>query len=177
MKIVLIIVLLITTLFSIYTFAQEPFIAPAMSSTFVNQWIRFRIIYGEGTGIWEIAQNNSGGWIDQNTGLYKAGPVPNTVDWINYIAPSKTYWTVITVYAEPSIYSINGYTGSLDLDGQGVGISDVVKLLRIVVGLDIDTGLEPDEILFIGDFNATGQIDIGDVVNALRIAIGLTPNT
>ena len=50
-------------------------------------------------------------------------------------------------------------------------IGDVILILRYVVMLDTPT---PEQAAA-ADFNLTGAPDIGDVVNALRIVVGLPP--
>jgi hypothetical protein len=59
----------------------------------------------------------------------------------------------------------------MDIDGGGVGISDVILLLRFNVGLDVPTAEQVET----GDFNLDGAIDIGDVTNALRVTTGAAP--
>ena len=59
----------------------------------------------------------------------------------------------------------------MDLDGGGVGITDVILILRCVVALDSPT---PEQSA-VADFDCDGDISISDVVNCLRVVVGLPP--
>ena len=77
----------------------------------------------------------------------------------------------MTVNTTPRGAGVVGPPTSMDVDGNSLGISDVILILRYVVMLDTPT---PEQAAA-ADFNLSGAPDIGDVVNALRIVVGLPP--
>jgi len=84
----------------------------------------------------------------------------------------KHWWTlglilVVTV-AQAGRVQVVG-PGDIDLDGDAT-VSDAIKILRIVVGLDSPSALER----FLADADGDGAINVGDAVTVLRAVVGLT---
>jgi len=59
----------------------------------------------------------------------------------------------------------------MDVDGGGVGLSDVILMLSYVVGVETPTAEQASA----ADFDCDGSVGLGDVLNALRIVVGLEP--
>jgi len=144
-------------------------LTPSNATVSVGEYLNFVASAGDGT--WSMVSAPSGATIDSVTGLYQAGGTGGETDEVALDIGPEQDRTEVTVTTSPRPNGVVGPPTSMDLDGGGVGISDVVLMLRCAVGLDTPT---PQQ-LAAGDFNWSGSIDIGDVVNALRVAVGLAP--
>lgn len=144
-------------------------LTPRNATVSVGEYLNFVASAGDGT--WSTVSAPSGATIDSVTGLYQAGGTGGETDEVALDIGSEQDRTNVTVTTSPRANGVVGPPTSMDLDGGGVGISDVVLMLRCVVGLDTPTAQQRSA----GDFNWNGSIDIGDVVNALRVVVGLAP--
>jgi hypothetical protein len=110
------------------------------------------------------------------TGTINLSPGTNYVN-INVTAQNgnvRTYvLTIVRGSASQGTTTINGVTTSGskgDLNGDGViSAADIVKLQRIIVGLDTQTS----NTLAIGDLNGDGKISAADIVKIQRHIVGL----
>jgi len=134
------------------------------------EYIHFTQGLGE-SPVWSLLHNQSGGIIDADTGLYQAGVIGDVVDAVLASVTGDSATTTVTVTSAERDADIVGPPTSMDLDGGGVGITDVIGLLRIVVGLDIPTSEE----FAASDFDCDGNVTISDVINCLRVVVGLPP--
>jgi hypothetical protein len=116
----------------------------------------------------------------------------NNVEGVDIRKPATGIYTVEVSAQEvatetPQIFSLvaSGGLGTSmclravgDLDGDGtVGITDVVKVLRLVLGLEPETL----ESILLGDVapagNPDGQLNIADAVRLLKLVVGLDGGT
>jgi len=134
-----------------------------------GDYLRFRTTLSEG-GIWSLIDAASGGSIDASTGLYRAGSATGT-DLVQVLTNSGTATAQVTVSEELRAQGGPGPATSLDVTGGGVGLDDVILLLRYAVGLENPA---PD-VTAAGDFDCDGRIGINDVLNAIRVFVGLEP--
>jgi hypothetical protein len=110
------------------------------------------------------------------TGTINLSPGTNYVN-INVTAQNgnvRTYvLTIVRGSASQGTTTINGTTTSGskgDLNGDGkISAADIVKLQRIIVGLDTQTS----NTLAIGDLNGDGKISAADIVKIQRHIVGL----
>jgi len=163
-----------TTIGSVFYINVSWSIRPQTPVVSIGEYLHFTTPF-DGVEIWSFAYNASSGSIVADNGLYQAGPVGSdgdeVVDTIYVSVEGCSAFNPTTVHITCRGPGVVGPATSMDIDGNSVGISDVVLMLRRAVGLDTFTA-EQEEA---GDFNVTGAVDISDVVNALRVAVGLVP--
>jgi len=163
-----------TTIGSVFYINISWSIRPQTPVVSIGEYLHFTTPFG-GAEVWSFTNNESSGSIVADTGLYQAGPVgsdgDDVVDTIYVSVEGHSAFDLATVHITERGAGVVGPATSMDVDGNSVGIGDVVLMLRRVVGLDTFTA-EQEEA---GDFNVTGTVDISDVVNALRVAVGLEP--
>ena len=135
----------------------------------IGEYVNFTTPLGMGEYAFDV--NDSGGTIDPSTGLYHAGSTGDVVDIVLTTVGEGTAVTAIRVDSFPRDPGRVGPPTSMDVDGSGVTIGDVILMLRHVVGLDTFDGLQR----LAADFDLSGSVTIGDVINALRTAVGLAP--
>ncbi len=148
-------------------------ISPQFPTMSPGEYLHFTTDNPEG-GTWVFAYNNTGGSIDPVTGVYRAGSdlqAPVEVDGIEVGSPHGYAYTEVDVEEQKRPPGQTGPATSMDLDGGGLGLSDVIMMLRYVVGIGTPS---PEEVAA-GDFNVNGDIDLADVINALRVVFGLPP--
>jgi hypothetical protein len=139
----------------------------------VGEYLHFSTSLGPSGGVWTLLQAPSGGTINSGNALYHAGPTGGgVVDVVSALMDTRPVQTDVTVNTDPRGPGVVGPATSMDVDGGGLSIADVILILRYVVGLDIPTA----EQAAAADFNLSGVPDIGDVINALRIVVGLAPS-
>jgi len=147
-----------------------PGIVPSDPEVCVGEYLHFTVFLGGG-GVWSLLAAPSGGSIASDTGLYQAGATGDTTDAVSYFDGVDTFRTDVSVSWFPRFGGTVGPPTSMDLDGAGVGITDVILLLRCTVGLTTPTA----DQFAAGDFNCDGTINISDVINCLRVVVGLPP--
>jgi hypothetical protein len=145
-------------------------IIPANPEVSVAEYLHFTSTLGDG-GIWSLLGAPSGGSIQADTGVYGAGLTGDVTDIVSLSLQTDSATTTVMVATTPRDPGVVGPPTSMDLDGGGVGITDVILILRAVVGLDTPT----PEQQAAADFNCNGSVDISDVINCLRIVVGLPP--
>jgi len=118
--------------------------------------------------VWSLTSAPSGGSIDAGSGLYQAGMTTGVTDEVMVTANSEVATTNVKVMAGGEG---PGAATSMDLDGGGAGITDVLMMIRYIVGLET---FNPTE-LEVADFDCDGNVGIDDVINALRATVGLPP--
>jgi len=154
------------------TFSVTWEIIPADPVVSVGEYLHFCTSLGSSGGLWTLLQAPSGGTIGADNALYNAGPTGGgVVDVVSALVDSRPVSTDVTVNTDPRGPGVVGPATSMDVDGGGLTIADVILILRFVVALDVPT---PEQAAA-ADFNLSGAPDIADVVNALRIAVGLPP--
>lgn len=115
-----------------------------------------------------------------NPGDYNSGLIWTTsnysvvsVDDDGNITAKESGSAIITV-SSGSVYTkitinVPSYSkGDINMDGE-IGLVDVIKLLKIYLGVDNGTSEE----LEIGDMNSDGEINLIDVISLLRIYLGV----
>ncbi len=153
-------------------FTTGTVIVPENPEVAVGEWLHFRCSPSDPGDLWSLTQAPSGGSIDQDTGVYQAGATGAVIDEVTVLSGGSTpYSTDVTVTTTPRGAGVMGPYTSMDLNGGGVGVPDVILMLRITVGLDEPTVVQ----VRVADFNLNGVVDISDVINALRVAVGLAP--
>lgn len=137
----------------------------------IGEYLNFRT-EPELDGVW-LPQGPSAGVLDSGTGVYHAGLVGGVLGGVYFFAYGygKVAETWIEIEWLPRPAEVVGPATSMDLDGAGVGLSDVLLILGNVVGL---WGLSVDEVAA-ADWNHDGQVGLGDAINALRVVVGLAP--
>ncbi len=144
---------------------------PVSPQVAVGEWIHFRVIPGT-LADWALTQEASGGSIDPGTGVYQSGDTGGVTDVVTAsVAGQGDESTNVAVTWATRPSGTMGPPTSMDLDGGGVGISDVILLLRLSAGMDVPSAKQVE----VGDFDIDGQIGISDTVNALRVVAGLPP--
>jgi len=150
-------------------------IRPQTPIVSIGEYLHFTTPFS-GSEVWSVISDGSSCSITADSGIYQAGPVGSdgdeVVDIIYVSVNGHGAFNPTTVHITSRSGGTVGPATSMDIDGNSVGIGDVVLMLRRVVGLDTFTA-EQEEA---GDFNVTGAVDISDVVNALRVTVGLDPN-
>ncbi len=144
-------------------------IAPADPEVSVGEYLHFSTSSGTGA-LWSFVSSESGGSIQQDNGLYQAGGTPGD-DVVMGSVGGEPKTTTVTVTASPRRPGVVGPATSMDVNGNGLGMSDVILMLKFVVGVDTPTAEQVEA----GDFDLDGGIGLSDVTNALRIVVGLEP--
>jgi len=132
-----------------------------------DEFLHFRSALGQGV-TWSLAQSPSGGTVDAATGVYEAGTGGNT-DRIR-VENGISVEMDVNVLSTRSAGVCGPFT-SMDVDGGGLRLSDVILMLKYVVAVDTPTPAET----FAADFNCNASVDLADVINALRVVVGLVP--
>jgi len=135
----------------------------------VDEYLNFTTTLG--LGDYSFHLNDSGGTIDPDTGLYHAGATGDVADVLLTELDAGSAVTVIEVDSGPRDPGRTGPPTSMDVNGGGVNIDDVILMLRHVVGLDTLDELQQ----LAADFDLDGSVSIGDVITALRVVVGLPP--
>jgi len=104
-------------------------------------------------------------------GIYHAGATGGVTDQVMASLGDCICREDITVASEARPPGVVGPPTCMDVNGAGVHIDDVIRMLRRVVGLD-SFAAEQEAA---GDFNLTGVVDLSDVINCLRVVVGLDP--
>ena len=144
-------------------------ITPSYPELAVREWLHFTTTIGPDEQ-WSFVSSDSGGTIDQDNGIYQAGGTTGTdVVMASVIGDSAT--TDATVTATSRDPGIIGPATSMDVDGGGVSVADVIFMLKCVVGSETPTAQQTKA----GDFDCNGSIGLADVMNALRIVVALDP--
>jgi len=115
--------------------------------------------------------DGSGASIDASNGVYRAGATGDREDFVEASIAGGTAATLIEVSDSPRAPGVVGPPTCMDVDGGGVGIGDVILMLKDVVGLEY---LEEDQE-WAADFNSDWGVNLADVINALRAVVGLAP--
>ncbi len=142
---------------------------PRNATVSVGEYLHF--IATAGSGTWSMVSAPSGGTIEAVTGLYRAGETGGKTDEVSVDIGPEQDRTQIDVTMTPRAPGVVGPPTSMDLDGGGVGLSDVILMLKCVVGLHTPTQQQRNA----GDFDCDGAIDLSDVLNALRVVVDLAP--
>ncbi len=149
-------------------------IIPSAPEVSVDEYLNFRIMTPTPTPspapFWSLAYAGSRGSIEVDSGVYQAGETPGE-DVVDVWLGGALGRTNATVTASPRTPGTVGPPTSMDVDGGGVGLSDVIRLLKHVVGVETLTA----EQIEAGDFDCNGSIGLADVLNALRVVVGLEP--
>ena len=145
-------------------------VVPADPEIAVGEYLNFQKSTG-GDGLWSLLSAPSGGTIEAATGVYKAGATGGVTDEVACSEGAELATTTVTVTTSPRPPGTVGPPTSMDVDGSGLGISDVVLILRYVVGLDT---LTPEQQTA-ADFDWSGTITMSDVISAMRATVGLKP--
>jgi len=147
-------------------------ITPTNPSVATGQWVHFSTILGSG-GVWSLLSSESGPGvsIDADSGLYHAGQTGGTTDIVQVTVGLDTVTTAVSVHATQIYQGGPGLPTSTDVNGEGIGLSDVILELRRLVGLD---SFAPDQEAA-ADFDCDGSASISDAVNCLRVLVGLPP--
>jgi len=117
---------------------------------------------------WHLVANESGGTIQPDTGLYQAGPNPG-LDMVIDVMTAQS--GIVMVNPIPRPPGVVGPATSMDVDGDGVGLSDVILMLKDVVGVEDLTSVQAEA----ADFDWDWAVGLDDVLNALRVVVGLAP--
>jgi len=149
--------------FSIYPQSPQ---APA------NSYLNFRAVGAAGPITWVLTSTGSGpgAQIDPSTGLYLAGAQPGTDEVTAFMGAGSASTEVSVVTSAPP-GGTPGAPTSLDVDGGGVSLSDVILILRAVMGME---ELTPEQEAA-ADFDGNG-VGLSDVIAALRIVVGMSPS-
>jgi outer membrane protein assembly factor BamB len=147
-------------------------IFPNAPQTVVGSYLNFRLVGPGSVDIWVLTSKGSGqnAEIDPVTGVYYAGSQAGIDEVIAFIDGGQFASTEVTVSLSPPPPGTPAAPTSLDVDGGGVGITDVILILRAVVGLE---QLTPEQEAA-ADFDGNG-VGISDVITALRVVVGLPP--
>jgi len=154
------------------TFTVTEHIRPFDPYVSVGEWLHLVVMPTPTPApVWSFQTSGSGGTIDDTNGLYHAG-LSAVDDVVMASVGGDTMTADVTVSATPRPSGQVGPPTSMDIDGEGLAIGDVIQILRFVVALDIPTQQQEAA----ADFNYNGSVDISDVVNSLRVAVGLPPS-
>ncbi len=153
-----------------FSVEEEPRVIPENPAVWRGEWLHFTTTFGAG-GEWSLILAPSGGKIDAGTGIYQVGETQGVTDIVMVSAEGESLATSITVTLGPRAVGTAGPPTSMDVDGGGVGLSDVILMLSYVVGVETPTAEQASA----ADFDCDGSVGLGDVLNALRIVVGLEP--
>jgi hypothetical protein len=134
-----------------------------------GEYLNFKTSTGPGD-MWELDWNESGGSIDQDSGIYHAGDWPGR-DVVEVSLAGGFATTVVTVQLTPRPYGVVGPGTSMDIDGGGLEIGDLHFILGCLAGTESPTSQQR----LAADFDCDGLIGLADVINALRVLVGLPP--
>ncbi len=151
-------------------FFEPAGVVPEYPTVSAGDYLHFTMTFG-GDGWWWVACDPSGGHIDRETGIYQAGPGGGVTDVVLLSWYDKYGSTAVTVAVTARPGGSVGPATSMDVDGGGVGLSDVILMLKDVVGLEELTSEQAEA----ADFDCDGSVGLGDVLNALRVVVGLAP--
>jgi len=146
-------------------------VVPQDPEVSTGEYLHFTINVDLLTPTWSLTSAPSNGQINPSNGIYRAGGVGATVDEVMATAGSRPATTTVTVSTTPRPPGTVGPPTSMDVDGGGLSLADVIHMLKFVVGVEIPT---PEQVEA-GDFDVNGAVGLGDVINALRIVVGLPP--
>ncbi len=124
-----------------------------------------------GLGDYVLDNNDSGGTIAPDTGLYRAGSTGDVLDIVGSDIAQGHAVSIVRVISAPRDPGVPGPPTSMDVNGSGIGIDDVILMLRHVVALEFLDEMQQ----YAADFDCDGAVTISDVINALRVAVGLEP--
>ncbi len=147
-------------------------IYPNSPNVTVGSYLNFNLLGPGALDMWILTGTGSGldAEIDPLTGIYRAGSQAGLDEVTAFIDGGQFVSTEVTVSLSPPPPGTPAAPTSLDVDGGGVSITDVILILRAVVGLEV---LTPEQEAA-ADFDG-GGVGISDVVCALRIVVGLSP--
>ncbi len=152
-------------------------ISPDNPVVYTEEYVNFRftamwLVDNPRYVCWSLPVADSGGRIrSSGAGLYQAGPTGGVVDQVMVQYEYLEGTTNVTVLDGSRPKGAAGPATTMDVDGGGVGLSDVLLILRYVVGMGTLDPAQQDA----ADFNCDGQIGLNDVINALRVVVGLEP--
>jgi len=145
-------------------------IYPMNPEVYLEEYVHFTTAL-EGTPLWSLVAAPSGGTIDQDTGVYQAGETGGTIDEVTVVVDPDVITTGVTVLDGQRPSGVAGPPTSMDVDGGGVGLSDVLRTIRYVVGLGAMNPQQQEA----ADFGADGEVGLDDCINTLRVVVGLPP--
>jgi len=155
-------------IFNVVDFA----IYPDSPQALVGSYLKFRLVGPASLDMWILTNGGSGGdaEIDPLTGVYCAGSEAGIDEVTAFVEGGQSVSTEVTVSLSPPPPGSPAAPTSVDVDGGGVSLTDVILILRAVVGLE---QLTPEQEAA-ADFDGNG-VGISDVVAALRVVVGLPP--